>query len=349
MRTTTGIASKNRKYLGTGRGTPDHKQGIRKVQKEVAEVGKPVNGFLTSVFKPLKETEINPLYCAGNYHYLYDSAKNYARLLGENFTLKPDPENFEAVCDKLEKLLPGNLEIRLFVKKKRIHLKVINNLDTCTLFYVPCKIIDEAEGEFRDILIEFFRLLQWRQNMTPLLDNQHFEMWQEELDNYYDNNGEEPDDKWMQTVKSYTEGEIARTLNLISEKPVCDEASLLLRIGNYTTSTGKEKKILRYMKKGLKFLRTGKVLFHYTNAPRLYNEEYPVDADNIFMVVYDDDVIMENLIEYMNSCAMEIGYEFFSSIDKTITPKTKSLAKPDKFISGFLEWINDFTYVLYNG
>lgn len=349
MRTTTIIAPKNRTHTKQRRVAQRHPVGDTQLQKKTTEVGNPVNGFLTTVFKPFYEADVNPMFQPDSYHYLYDSAKNCAGLLGENFVLDPDPRNFEAICDKLNSLLPNDMEVRLFEKNNKIHLKIIDNLADNLLYYIPCKIIDETEGEFRNILIEFFRLLQDKQRMTPLLESQHFEMWKEEVESYYENTEEEPEDEWMELVKRYIEGDISQTLNLVDQKPEFDVYSLRALIDLYKPASAKEKKILSGMRKGLKLLKTGKVLLHYTNAPRLRSEEYPVDADETFMIIYDDDLILENLIEYMNNYAYESGYEFFSSVNRTVTPRTKGLFKPDKFVIEFLEWINDFCYVLYNG
>lgn len=349
MRTTTVITPENRKHPKQRTVPKRYPVGSSGSQEKVTKVGKPVNGFLTSVFKPIYETDVNPLFRPENYCYLYNSAKNCAGLLGENFVLEHDPRNFEAICDKLDSLLPKDMEVRLFEKNNKIHLKIIDNLADNLLYYIPCKIIDETEGEFRDILIEFFRLLQDKQRMTPLLESQHFEMWKEEVENYYDNMGEEPDDEWMELVKRYVDGDISKTLKLVDEKTAFDVFSLQVLIDHYKPDCEREQKILCSMKKGLNFLKAEKVLLHYTNAPRLRSEEYPVDADETFMIIYDDDMILENLIEYMNNYACESGYEFFSSVNRTVTPRTRGLFKPDKFVIEFLEWINDFCYVLYNG
>ena len=341
--------SKTGKYTSARRVQKRNFQRGNKKQTEITKVRRPVNGFLTSVFEPIHTTEINPLFQADNYNYLYQSARKYASLLGENFILEPDPRNFEAVCDKLDALLPKGQGIRLFVKDNRIHFKIINSIHENLLFYIPCKIIDETDGIFRDILVGFFRLFQREQRLTPLLENQNFEMWKSEVEYYEESRGEEIDDDWRTAIQAYMEGEIGKTLKLVDQKPQYSIDELAIVIDSYTPLDKTEKKILNYIRKGLKFLKAGKIMLHYTNQPRLCDEERAVDADNIFMIVYDDDdLIVENLIHYMNEYANEVGYEFFSSINTIITPETKTLAKEDKFILRFFEWINDFTYVLRN-
>lgn len=353
MRTTVGIAPKNRKHIGAREREKRNQQRSPKSSPDTTKVGKSVNGFLTSVFKKRHAASINPLFSSESYDYIYKTAENYARLLGENFTLKADGKNFEAVCNKLDSLLPKgqDLSIRLYVKDHTLQMKLVDSLDYTLLYYIPCKILDQTEGQFRNILLEFFRLLQSQQKLTPLLDSQHFEMWKDEVENYYDNNGEEPDDGWLATFKRYTEGDIFKTLELVDQRPQYDAYSLNTLLDDYmpTTDSKREKKILLLIKKGLNLMKTGKVLLHYTNGPRQSSEDQPVDADNTFMIIYEDDMIVENVIEYMNNYACETGYEFFSSINKTITPKTKKPVQPDKFVLKFLEWINDFSYVLYNG
>lgn len=349
MRTTAIITPANGKHPGQRSLPQQHRAGRKKQQKATTAVREPVTGFLNAVFKPIQETDVNPLFRPGNYYYLYNSAKNCAGLFGKDFDLEPDTQNFEVICDKLDSLLPAGMEARLYEKDGKIHLKIINDLSDNLLYYIPCKIIDESEGEFRDILVEFFRLLQDGQKLTPLLDSQHFEMWQEEVETYEDDTGTRPDDEWVKLLKRYTGGDISDTLNLVNRKPVSDVSSLNARIKCYKPVCTGEKELLSCIRKGLGFLKTGKALLHYTNAPRLHSGDYPVDADNTFMVIYDDDMILDNLIRYMNDYACESGYEFFSSVNRTVTPRTKGIPGPDKFVDGFLKWINDLCYVLYNG
>lgn len=280
--------------------------------------------------------------------YLYRSAMNYARLLGKELAVDARQRDFTLLVDALNALLPRGQELRLEVRQQGLHLRVIDDLETNTLYYLPCKILDQTEGEFRQIILAFFRMLHTTQRLTPLTGIRYFEYLQEEVDQYADGMNEEAETEWTTLMKSYTEGAVSLTLNRIQEPPGCTAAELALRTRAYIPAGPAEQEILEQIAAGLVLLATGKALLNHTNAPRGCGEEWPVGAEHLFLIIYDDDRVSENLIEYMNAEAQECGYEFFSSVDSRLSPRTKRPARPDGFVPRFIQWLNAFSYVLYN-
>lgn len=323
-------------------------QGSEQCQTLAYQVGKPANDFLTAVFKPVHISDYDPLYSKENYNFLYDSARNYARLLGKEFNLAKRYRDFEKLYDTFRGILPADQKCEITQHEGELMFHVVDDREEGNLYYVPCEIIDRVEGALRDIYLCFFRLFRQSQGLSPLLEDPCFEMICGDLP---DRELTEEDDGWLHMLYSYQKGEICKTLELVDEEPQYTIRQLGNRIKKYVPQSEKESKILSLMLEGLELFRQGKPIMKYGFFPYedsdFYDTYYPVQLDRIILILYNtDDGLFENLFEWTCEEANQGGYDILSGGDLLITPQTKKLLKPDVYVEQFLKWINRFCHEL---
>lgn len=326
-----------------------HKQGSEKNKEVTPQTGKPTNDFLNTVFKPIHIADYEPLYDKENYNYLYDSAKNYARLLKKDFNLPKEYRNFLKLYETFRDLLPENNRLELVQDGNYLSFQVIDDREEGLLYMIPCEIIDSAQGELREIYICFFCLLRQTQGLSSLLEeNCCFDMMTMELP---ERELTEEDDEWMHLLADYNDGDINKALKLVDEAPKYTIRALQNKIKKYRAQHEKKWKMLEKMLEGLKLFSKKKRIVNYAFFPKedeeYHDTYYAVPIDRIIQIVYStSDQFFENLFQWTCEEANQGGYDILSGGDMLITPDTKITVTPDEYVINFLKWLNEFCYEL---
>jgi hypothetical protein len=352
MRKATGISPKDRENINHRTRPEKHPSGSKQAKKSNTEVRESGNDFLTSIFKPIRTIDIDPLYSEANYKYLYDSAKNYTGLLNKGFNIEYNPTDFNSLYTEFDKKVPEGQSLYIFEKDNKLHFKITQAYDNNTLYYIPCEIIDQSSGVFRDILIDFFCILKYTQKLTSQMDSYHCSGLLEELE-YQEESGElDIDDDYLQLLKSYKDGDIAKTLDLVNSHPKCAPCELQKIISEYKPQSEKESEILVLLLQGLEILKYEISIFQYAEVPNSYDPagygEVPMSADELVMIVYADDIIVENMIESVNMSCQECECEYFCAGIVELSPDTEQAMQPEWFVVNFLEWLSKFISKLYD-
>lgn len=337
-------------YPDAGTWKKRNTSGKQKRKKNAQTVRKSANDFLTAVFEPIHISEFSSVYSSENYIYLYNTAKNYAKLMGQELDLQPDVIDFEGLYKTFDKVLPKEDYLDIINDEDKLKFMIYDNSEEGLLYYIPCYVIDEAEGHLRDIYISFFSLFQTTQGLTSLVNNVVFEYTSEELPENVEEIDE--DDDWIVLLNRYLNGDIADTLCSINKKSKYSISGLMQKIKKYKPKSERERKILELMHEGLKLFKSGNSILHYAYQPVTDDEDQEynqVEMDRIILVVYDEsDLVTENMFDWVSQEANENGYEFLSAGYLELTPDTNTLLKKDTYVKDFLNWINKFSYELCN-
>ena len=335
--------------LPAGIGTQAGGKGSKQSQEIAQKGGRPANDFLKAVFKEIPVSAFDPLYSKENYNYLYDSAKNYAKLLKKEFDLPRRPREFEKLYETFRAILPKDNRLEIIREEDCLSFQVIDDREEGLLYLIPCEIIDGASGALREIYICFFRLLRRTQGLVSLLEeNPCFDMLCMDLP---ERELTEEDSDWMHLLADYQDGEINKTLKLVEGAPEYSIHRLRSRILKYIPQDEKEKKILELMLEGLKLFSRKKPIAGFSFFPKedevYFDCNYIVPIERIIQIVYStNDQIFESLFDWTCDEANQGGYEIFSGGDMVLTPQTKEPLKADKYVEEFLKWLNKFCYEL---
>lgn len=314
------------------------------------------NDYLKETFRSVPASELDPLFSEDNYRYLYDCAKNYASLLEQGFEVEYAPSAFRDLYEKFERIIPGRYNLTLIDKDGKIHFRIDESCHSQTLFYIPCEILDMTNGQFREILLQFFRILKFVHNLTAQRNSYHCEglfqelEYQEELiAEGQESDVEDMDSDYVQLLKSYRDGDIGKTLDQVDEHPAYAPGELVDIIEKYTPANASEKKLLSLIHDGLNdhFL-SEEPIFIYVGTPDFDSAggNTPMRADELMMIIYADDWICNNMIESVN-CECENGEsEYFCSGSIELTPDMDSLMEKNTFVEPFLDWILELFNVL---
>lgn len=352
MRTAATVSPTDRQNTNCRTRPKGYSSRRKQAEKSNTEVRESGNDFLTSIFKPIRIIDIDPLYSEENYKYLYDSAKNYTRLLEKEFSIDYDPGNFNNLYTEFDKKVPTGQSLYIIEKDNKLHFKITQAYDNNTLYYIPCEIIDKSSGTFRDILIEFFCILRYTQKLTPQMDSYHCTGLMEELE-YQEESGElDLSDDYIQLLKSYRDGDIHNCLELVNSHPKYAPTELQQIISEYKPQSKKESEILVLLLQGLEILKYEISIFQFAEVPNSFDPsgygEVPMSADELVMIVYSDDIIVENMIESVNMSCQECASEYFCAGLIELTPDTEKAMEPEWFVVKFLEWLSKFISKLYD-
>ncbi|MDH6310930.1 hypothetical protein M2451_003794 [Dysgonomonas sp. PFB1-18] len=327
-----------------GRRTQIDDQGHCPGKTETASVRKPSHDFLKTVFKtrPLTDSPCNP-YSATRYRYLNNSVKKYARLLGKPMTIAQENGNLSLLGEQLGLLLPNTQEYRLILEDGILKFQIVDMRNDRYLFHLPCKIIEETDGDFKELLIEFFRLLQKQYGLDSFLDNQYFEF----AFQYFERDSD-PEDEFINLVNRYRKGDICATLRQVDPDKPCSFKGLKKKLKMFEPYTQREKRWKELISEGLQFLRKRRCLGSMCMQPDIDPENYyTVGIEHSLVIIYDDDGIEESFLEFLNDNAQESGFDFFSAGVKTISPYIKKPLELDPYIINFINWIKKINHELY--
>lgn len=349
MQTLSGNAAQNR--ADNPEGIPAEKYPYRSKpdQAKNSRGGKPANGFLTTVFKPLHAGEFYPEYSEGNYRRMYESVMNYARLLKRELSVKYDPYDWKTLFDSFGKALPGDNEFKLAIDDKEETLKIElwlydDRYNDQRLYYLPCGIIDRSEGLFREILVSFFRLLRHRQGFNVITESCFFEMMEEQLDEESEE-GQESD--WAAHFNLYVNGYKKGLFDLISLKPKHSVKALEKMVCGFHPQCRCEANLKPLILEGLELFKKRKKILWYGTCPQEDYDTYTVGIDEVIQISYQADSYQDEYIRYLNETAQESGFEYISAGKMELTPTTKRLLKPDKYVIRFMDWLNRLNDELY--
>lgn len=289
-------------------------------------------------------SELDPLFSEENYKYLYDSAMNYLRLKGIEAVIPYEPENLRDLYNAFDEAMR---EENVTIKENDGRLSFHLDLSYCrnTLYYIPCNILDKTEGEFRNIILEFFRILYTVNNLQSQLNSYHVKGLFQELD--YDEElreeGQESelDTDYLNLLKRYREGDINVTLGFITIRPEYAPGELQDIIERYIPKNEKEKALLPVLHDGLELMLSETPIFNYVGRPD-YDPDSGCDlttADELYMIVYDlNDGITDMMIESINAVEENGCSEYFSIAQTDLTPETDELMKEDSYPKAFIDW-----------
>jgi len=342
---TTGFSFETGANIQSGIPAQTDRQGSEQNKEVAPQTGKPTNDFLTTVFKPIHIADYEPLYSKENYNYLYDSAKNYARLLNKEFNLPKRYRNFLELYETFRDLLPDKNRLELVQEGNYLSFQVIDDREEGLLYLIPCEIIDNAVGELRDIYICFFCLLRQTQGLSSILEeNPCFDMICMDLP---ERELTEEDDDRLHLLADYSDGEINKTLQLIEEPPKYTIRTLRNKIKKYEPQSNREKLIMESMLEGLTLFSKKRQIVNYAFFPKedeeYHDTYYVLPIDRTIQIVYStNDMFFDNLFDWTCDEANQGGYEILSGGDLLITPDTKITVTADTYVIDFLKWLNKF-------
>lgn len=318
-------------------------------QTKNSGVRKSNNGFLTTVFKPLHVSLFYSEYSEDNYKYLYESIMNYSRLLKRELQVNYDPFNWKILFEKFGEILPLNNQYKLVINEENKSVKIElwlydDQYNNNCLYYLPCGIIDQTEGKFREILITFFRLLRHKQMFNVITESGFFEMMSEQLDEDED---EDKNSDWFINLKEYMNGYKSDLLDIISMKPKCSIVRLEKIVSDFKPVCRRESNLKLLILEGLVLLKKKNRILRYGTSSEADYDYYTICIDEVIQIIYEADSFEEEYIRYLNESAQESGLEFISSGKIKLTPTTKRLLKPDKYVINFMNWLKNLNDELY--
>ncbi|NDV81357.1 hypothetical protein [Bacteroides sp. 51] len=281
-----------------------------------------------------------------NYRYLYESARNYAGLLEKEFKVKYEPREFRKLFEGLDEIIPYHLQINNADDK--LYFSAYKTCHSQQLFYLPCRILENTSGRVNHILLEFFRILKWSQKLQAMKDSYHVDGLFQELDIYRE---EGAADEYIELLQSYQDGDIGILLDQVNEHPAYNPSELLNVISGYTPSTEKEKELLEVLAEGLSLMRTETSILKFSRAfdfdPESDYSETPMGAEELIMIVYDDDYIVEQMIESVNMSCESCESELFCAGEIDLTPGSDQLMEINNYVIEFLDYLIRLSQKLY--
>lgn len=337
-------------FLGTG--ADGDTQGNKPAGgKKVKGCAKAAFDFLSIRLDTFPVVKFSELYSAGSYDFLYRSAKNYLKLLGQEIGIPPGGYDFEELYRHFSLALPEDQCCELCRYGADIFFHVIENSAGWELHYIPCAIAGRLEAEPGGLLLDFLRLLQHTQGLTPLKEDPVYRLFISDTGHYSLKDTE----KRKNLAEEYEKGHAGELLDRIARPPetIHFVAKLKKRLGKYV-SRGNEEGIIALMREGLELMGRGKnrkkKITGYGFFPQetedYYNCYYPVEAHRTLMIVHEEDMLCTFLSEWAREEAQEQSAEIFSGGNKLITPRTRAPLKADPYVNDFFNWLKRFEHEL---
>lgn len=329
MQSTATVISKVKENLHQGNRKKGYFQRNKIIQKGSSKIQVAGYGFLRNRIKSRKSVNALPEFCEENYLYLYESAKNYLTLLGSSI-----PEScvsFSVLYRTLKNQLYPDQVLHIVRDddgKLFFRIQYEKNFLVYEVCFIPCKILSETSGKFREILLHLFRMFS-SQGIVDLYDEVDYEMLSDYLSYEYS-----PKEEYLEESKllfSYDKGNIRGIFNEINAKP-CDLNSFSEVVNSYIPQNSKERKLLESIKKGIEIFSLNKCLRNYvydgindvSEEDRDIGDYFVLSVDRLMRIVYDlNDIVTEQLLYCVNEDNNQYGYSDFipaSSLD--LSPET---------------------------
>lgn len=305
------------------------------------------NGFLKAAFPPKPAIEVLPVLSEASYRYLYDSAKNYASLVGREWELEYNPKDFNSLYDMFSKsILDDDEQVYIRERDMRPYFVITKTVCENILIYIPASCIDVAKGRFREILLSFFSHLEKAQRMENFNMSSDYELFNGELESFEDNPKEMGDNEFAQLLKEYISGHITELFDEIAAAPKYDLPALSKLIMEYSPDE-KERDLFLQVKEGMKFLRPGNPMIYQIDQEIDEFTEGFIQREQIMRILYSNDDVTRWIIEGINDCSQ--GYGSYVKLgEKVITPKTKRPIEIDKHVDHFFKWVLKFIETIYD-
>ena len=305
------------------------------------------NGFLKATFPTKPAIEVLPVLSETSYRYLYDSAKNYAGLVGRELDLEYNPKDFNSLYRAFsDGLLDDDEQVYIHEKDMRPYFTITKTVCENTLIYIPASCIDVAKGWFREILLSFFSHLEKAQRMENFSISSDYDCFNGELEYFEDNPEEVGDSEFAQLLKEYISGHIKELFEEIAATPKYDLPALSKLIMEYSPDE-KERDLFLQVKEGMKFLHPGNPMIYQIDQEIDEFTEGFIPREQIMRILYSNDDITRWIIEGINDCSQGHG-SYVKLGEKVITPKTKRPVTIDKHVGHFFKWVLKFIETIYD-
>lgn len=335
-------------FIGTG--ADADRQGGTERKKDAEACAAASFDFLNTHFDTYPVVKFSELYSEENYGFLYRSAKNYLKLLGKDIGIEPDGYDFHKLYSHFNDALPEGQECELYRYGDTIYFHVIENSFGWELYYIPCAVIDRAGPVLSGIFLDFFRLLQHTQGLTPLKEDPVYSIYTGDM---RPSSGNEEERKRL--ANEYGKGHIGELLDKIAQEPRNGITKLRNRIRKYDPRP-KEAGLLALMLEGLELFGGGKNRkkkitgygFFPNETEDYYNCYWPVEVGRTLMIVYEEDMVYHFLRKWITGEAHEQSAEIFSAGNKIITPRTRAPLRINRYVIDFFNWLKRFEDELHD-
>lgn len=319
---------------------------------ENIEVRRPTPGFLTFQFEEKLESENHSLFNRKNYIHLYESAKNFLRLIGLEFNHTPDYKDFGELLMAFRYTLPDEYNCSFYEEEDtgKLFFEVWEDTLPTAVYFLPLFRIRKCYGKMRHLLVSFLRLFQYTQHWDMLEDDSEYACIVSEYDSNYDI---EDDPEYYKYLRSYNKGAIRHTIELLRDYPVMDAATLYREFREFKPRKKINIDIKEYVLWGLELLmedqtfydhpRHVKVQRQYTN---LFDFENCVLASQTFKYVYRcDDRVSEDYHYILNETWGDNLNDIIPSNYFIISPTMESIPVNDYPVR-FTHWLDCFIWIM---
>ena len=332
------------------------KRNLGTKKKDTAATGRH-NAFLTGRITPFApdfwhkyehDGSLVNLTTPDNFNYLYQSALNYAGLMGIKLPFryrKGGSPRLKII--ELHKVMEENVPecVNLEEKDGRLHFCLFRYHDwpEPALFWIPIDFTERLPVSLRNIVREFVR----HHGVCNVTEAFCYDFAIEELEDW-ENRDSDASPKEIRANRrladSYQSGKRAEALKRMSGKPFCN--SLEEAVRNYRAKKGKEQKLLELIREGMALITPESPDLTDYLYDWAYEEErdfYPVGMESQVMLVYSTcDALAECIKGYMNSDYQET-YALTPVTYKLLTPETDCLLQMGDYPERLSKWLDRFT------
>ena len=337
---------------------PKRNSGTKK--EDTAATGKR-HDFLTDKIPPLSPdfwhkdrydgSPVN-LTTPENFNYLYQSALNYAGLMGIKLPFRYRKGGSPRLkITELYKAMDESVPecINLEEKEGRLHFCLFRHHDwpEPALFWIPIDFTEWLPVPLRNIVREFIRQFVRHHGVCNVSEAFCYDFAIEELEDW-ENRDSDASPKEIRANRrladSYQSGKRAKALKRMSGKPFCNSLEEAAR--NYRTKKGKEQKLLELIREGMALITPESPNLTNYLYDWAYEEErdfYPVGMESQVMLVYSTrDTLAECMEGFMNSDYQET-YALTPVTYRFLTPETDCLFQMGDYPERLSKWLARFT------
>lgn len=287
-----------------------------------------------------------------NFDYLYQSALNYAGLMGIKFPFRyrkgGSPRlKITELYNAMDESVPEC--VNLEEKDGRLHFCLFRYHDwpEPALFWIPVGFTEQLPVALKRIAKEFIRRFVRHHGVSPITDSYYFDMGMDELKDWGNRDSDASPKEIRENSRladSYLTGKRAKALKRICSKTFC--YNLEERIRQYRTENKKERELLELIREGMALITPESpclISYLYDWAYEESPDINPIGMEQQLMLVYSDcDTLAECMRDYMNSDYRET-YALTPVTYRYLTPETNELFRMDDYPERLSEWLERFT------
>ncbi|WP_195486401.1 hypothetical protein [Parabacteroides johnsonii] len=287
-----------------------------------------------------------------NFDYLYQSALNYAGLMGIKLPFRYRKGGSPRLkISELYNAMDGSVPecVNLEEKNGRLHFCLFRYHDwpEPALFWIPVGFTELLPVALKRIAKEFIRRFVRHHGVSPITDSYYFDMGMDELKDWGNRDSDASPKEIRENSRladSYLTGKRAKALKRIYGKPFC--YNLEERIRQYRIENKKERELLDLIKEGMALITPESpclIGYLYDWAYEESPDINPIGMEQQLMLVYsDNDTLAECMRDYMNSDYRET-YALTPVTYRYLTPETNELFHMDDYPERLSEWLERFT------